>query len=314
MKFLTPRILTVALLVIVVALTPVVLQSNYYLRVMTLIYVFGLAAIGLNLLMGFAGQVSLGHAGFVGIGAYAVGIAPTHLGIPGLYAIVLGAGVSAAVAAIIGKPILKLRGHYLAVATLGFGFLVALLLTNEASWTGGPDGMSVPRPVVFGTRIRTVEQWYWITGGVLILGTIIAYNIAASSTGRALRAIHDSEIAAHTVGVDIAKQKFKVFVISAVYASLAGSLLALSNGHITPDSTAGFLRSVELMTMVVLGGLGSIAGSILGTAVVVLLPQVLTVFHEYEHLVLGLVMMLCIILMPAGVVPTILRRIKGRAT
>jgi branched-chain amino acid transport system permease protein len=136
MKFLTPRILTVALLVIVVAITPVVLQSNYYLRVMTLIYVFGLAAIGLNLLMGFAGQVSLGHAGFVGIGAYAVGIAPTHLGIPGLYAIVLGAGVSAAVAAIIGKPILKLRGHYLAVATLGFGFLVALLLTNEASWTG----------------------------------------------------------------------------------------------------------------------------------------------------------------------------------
>jgi branched-chain amino acid transport system permease protein len=312
-KLLTPRLLIIPVLIAVIVVTPVVLQSNYYLRVMTLIYVFGLAAVGLNLLMGFAGQVSLGHAGFVGIGAYSVGIAPTHLGIPGLYAIILGAVLSASIAAIIGKPILKLRGHYLAVATLGLGFLVALLLTNEAAWTGGPDGMSVPRPIIFGIRIRTVEQWYWITGTVLIIGTIVAHNIAASSTGRALRAIHDSEIAAHTVGVDVAKQKFKVFVISAVYASLAGSLLAFGTGHITPDSTAGFLRSVELLTMVVLGGLGSIAGSILGAAVIVLLPQVLTIFHDYEHLVLGLVMMLCIILMPSGVIPTLSRRFKRSA-
>lgn len=310
---LSPRILTLLILALVIVIAPLVLPSNYYLRVMTLIYVFGLAAIGLNLLMGFAGQVSLGHAGFVGIGAYAVGLGPAHFGIPGVYAIWIGAIISALVAAIIGKPILKLRGIYLAVATLGFGFLVALLLTNEASWTGGPDGMSVARPVILGVRIRTVTQWYWISGIALLIGTAIAYNIASSSTGRALRAIHDSEIASQTVGVDIAKQKFKIFVISAVYSSLAGSLLALSTGHITPDSTAGFLRSVELMTMVVLGGMGSIAGSILGAAVLVLLPQALTIFHDYEHLVLGTIMMLCIILMPAGVVPSLSRRFKRTA-
>lgn len=313
MNVLSPRVITFVVLALVIVLAPLALPSNYYLRVMTLIYVFGLAAIGLNLLMGFAGQVSLGHAGFVGIGAYAVGLGPTHFGIPGIYAIWLGALVSALVAAIIGKPILKLRGHYLAVATLGFGFLVALLLTNEGSWTGGPDGMNVPRPVVFGWRLRTVEQWYWITGVALLIGTVIAYNIASSSTGRALRAIHDSEIAAHTVGVDVASQKFKIFVISAVYSSLAGSLLAFSTGHITPDSTAGFLRSVELLTMVVLGGLGSIAGSILGAAVLVLLPQALTIFHDYEHLMLGLLMMLCIILMPAGVIPSLARKLKRSA-
>lgn len=300
------------LLCVIVALAPLLFPMNYYLRVMTLIYIYGLAAVGLNLLMGFAGQVSLGHAGFIGIGAYAAALGPIHLGIPGIAAALLGVVLSAAIALVVGHQILKLRGHYLAVATLGFGFLVALLITNEGGWTGGPDGMGVPKPSIYGWRIRSVEAWYWISGVVLVLGTWIAQNLVESSTGRALRAIHDSEIAAEVAGVGVTRQKLKVFVISAIYASLAGSLLAFSSGHITPDATSGFLRSVELVSMVVLGGLGSVAGSILGAAVLVLLPQVLTVFHEYEHLMLGFVMMVCIVLMPSGVLPSLTTRFRRR--
>lgn len=302
------RLVQLAVLIAIISIAPLLAPSNYYLRVMTLIYVFGLAAVGLNLLMGFAGQVSLGHAGFVGIGAYSVALGSAHWGLPGIYAMLLGALISAAIAAVVGRPILRLKGHYLAVATLGFGFLIALVITNEAGLTGGPDGISVPRPVVFGWRLKTVEQWYWISGVSLVVGVFLAQNLVASSTGRALRAIHDSEVAAKAIGVDVAKQKLKVFIISAVYASLAGSLLAFCNGFITPDASAGFLRSVELVTMVVLGGLGSVLGSVLGAAVLVLLPQALTVFHDYEHLMLGLLMVLCIVMLPTGVIPSLAKK------
>ena len=160
-------------------------------------------------------------------------------------------------------------------------------------------------------RLRGAETWYWISAGALLIGVLVAQNIMASSTGRALRAIHDSEIAAQVSGVSVSAEKLKVFAISAVYASLAGSLLAFVNGHITPDSTSGFLRSVELVTMVVIGGMGSIAGSIVGAAVLILLPQLLTAFHDYEHLMLGLLMMLFVIMMPAGLVPSSLKMIRG---
>jgi branched-chain amino acid transport system permease protein len=304
----------VLVLLAIVLLLPLLLTSNYHFRVLSLIFISGLAAIGLNLLMGFAGQVSLGHAGFMGIGAYTVAILPEQLGLSSFGAIWLGALISGLLAFVVGRPILKLKGYYLAVATLGFGFLISQIIGNEAHWTGGPDGMNVPRLAILGWRIRSAEAWYWISGVVLIIGVLIAQNIVNSSTGRALRAIHDSEIAAQVVGVDISRQKLKVFVLSAIYASLAGSLMALSTGHITPDSTAGFLRSIELLTMVVLGGLGSIFGSILGAAILILLPQVLTVFHDYEHLMLGLIMMLCVILLPSGMVPTVQRWLKREAS
>lgn len=310
MAFLSSRWTLVATVLAIAVLIPLLSSSGYHLRVASLIFVFALAAIGLNLLMGFAGQVSLGHAGFIGIGAYAVAIGPS-LGVSGFAAVWIGAAVSGVLALIVGRPILRLKGHYLAVATLGFGYLIALALTNEASWTGGPDGMGVAKLEIWGWRLRGAETWYWISAGALLIGVLVAQNIMASSTGRALRAIHDSEIAAQVSGVSVSAEKLKVFAISAVYASLAGSLLAFVNGHITPDSTSGFLRSVELVTMVVIGGMGSIAGSIVGAAVLILLPQLLTAFHDYEHLMLGLLMMLFVIMMPAGLVPSSLKMIRG---
>jgi branched-chain amino acid transport system permease protein len=289
-------------LALVIALLPLVFPSSYYFRVAALVWVSALAAVGLNILMGQAGQVSLGHAGFFGIGAYAVAIGPAHLGLPSWVSLIAGAALSGIVAFLVGRPILRLRGHYLAIATLGLGVLVAMVITTESRFTGGPDGMPVARLTLFGWRVTGSDTWYWIAGGALLVGTWLALNLEDTPTGRAFRALHDSEVAARVAGIDVARYKLKAFIVAAVYASVAGSMLALMNGFITPDQ-AGFLHSVELVTMVVLGGLGSVAGAIVGAAVLVTLPQVLTTFHEYEHLMLGLLIMVAMIFLRQGIVP-----------
>jgi branched-chain amino acid transport system permease protein len=288
----------------VVAALPYAVPTTYYLRVAALVFIFSLAVLGLNLLMGFAGQVSLGHAGFFGIGAYAVAVAPTHFGVPSFLALIGGVAVAGALAFVIGRPILKLKGHYLAVATLGMGILIAMVFTNEARFTGGPDGMPVPRLVLFGWTVRGSVAWYWISGVTLVLAVLLAVNLIDSPTGRALRAIHDSEVASRVLGIDVARYKLIAFVLSAVYAAIAGAYLALFDGLVTP-ATAGFLRSIEFVTMAVLGGLGSILGSIVGAAMLTILPQMFTVFHDYEHIALGLAMIVFMIFLRAGIVPGI---------
>ncbi|RMC35804.1 branched-chain amino acid ABC transporter permease [Paracoccus alkanivorans] len=306
--------LQLGVLAALIVLLPLFFPSGYYYRVGALIFVNALSVVGLVILIGYAGQISLGHAGFAGIGAYACALAPQHLGLhPGL-AMLLGALISGVVALLIGRPILRLKGYYLAVATLGFGILMSMVLTNERALTGGPDGMSVEdlglRAMLreLGWRLSGGEMWYGVSGIALLIGAWVALNLLDSPSGRAMRALHGSEIAASTVGIDIARQKLRAFVISAVYASIAGSLLALQNGFITPD-VAGFMHSIEMVTMAVLGGVGSVFGGILGAAILTFLPQLLTVFAEYEQLVLGAVMILVMIFLPQGLLPSIGRRI-----
>lgn len=306
-----------AVLAGLIAVLPLFFPSGYYYRVGALIFVNALAVVGLVILIGYAGQISLGHAGFAGIGAYACALAPQQLGLhPGL-ALVLGAAISGVMALLIGRPILRLKGYYLAVATLGFGILVSMVLSNERALTGGPDGMQVQdlglRALLreLGWRVSGGEMWYALSGIALLIGAWLALNLHNSPTGRAMRALHGSEVAAATVGVDVTRQKLRAFVISAVYASVAGSLLALQNGYITPD-VAGFMHSIEMVTMAVLGGVGSVLGATLGAAILTLLPQVLTVFAEYEQLILGAAMILVMIFLPQGLLPSIARRIRGR--
>jgi branched-chain amino acid transport system permease protein len=287
-----------------VLLLPLVLPSPFSFRIAALVFIFAIAVLGLNLLMGFAGQVSLGHAGFFGIGAYAVAVGPTHWGVPSWAALPAGAAAAGLLAYLVGRPILRLRGHYLAVATLGMGLLIAMVFTNEARLTGGPDGMPVPRLDLFGWRVRGSVTWYWVSGATLVVGVWLATNLIRSPTGRAFRAIHDSETAASVLGIDLARYKLTAFVLSAVYAAVAGAYLALFDGLVTP-ATAGFLRSIEFVSMAVLGGLGSILGSIVGAAVLVVLPQLLTVFHDYEHIALGLIMIVFMIFLRAGIVPSL---------
>lgn len=306
------RYVSLVVLAVVIALLPLLFPSSYYYRVAALVWVSALAAIGLNILMGKAGQVSLGHAGFFGIGAYAVAIGPTHFGVPSFASLLIGALLSAVLAYLVGRPILRLKGHYLAIATLGLGVLVALAITTESRWTGGPDGMPVPKLVIFGWRASGSDTWYWITAGMLLVGTWLALNLDDTPTGRAFRALHDSEIAARVAGVHVNRFKLQAFVIAAVYASLAGSALALMNGFVNPDQ-AGFLHSVEMVTMVVLGGLGSVIGSIVGAAVLIMLPQALTVFQEYEHLLLGFIIIVSMIFMRDGIVPMLAKWMGRRA-
>src|ERR1700690_2536744 len=209
------RLLPAILVTAIVVILPLFFPSAYYYRIGALVFIFALAVVGLNLLMGFAGQVSLGHAGFLGIGAYSVAIGPVQFGAPPWLCLFVGAILSGAVAFAVGRPILKLKGHYLAVATLGFGLLVAIVLTNEAGWTGGPDGMTVPRLTLFGWGVRGSEAWYWISGVTCVLGFVFALNLLDSPSGRALQAIHDSETASLVLGIDVARKKLVVFVISA---------------------------------------------------------------------------------------------------
>jgi branched-chain amino acid transport system permease protein len=304
--FLNARWSTLLILAVVIGTIPWFFPSGFYFRVAALVWVTALAAIGLQVLMGQAGQVSLGHAGFVGIGAYSMALGPKYLGLDVLLCLPLGAALAGVVAFLVGRPI-----HYLAVATLGFGMLVSMVLVSEVGLTGGPDGIRIPRAEVLGWRLRGGETFYWITGGALLLGTWIALNLQDSPSGRALAALHDSEVAARTVGIDVARHKLRAFVVAAVYAAIAGGLLALLNGFVTPDA-AGFVASVEYVTMVVIGGLASVPGAVVGAALLVLLPQVLTVFHDYEHAVLGLLIMLFMIFLRMGIVPGLAGLLRRR--
>lgn len=312
---LTAKQATLVILIALVVLAPLVFPSGFYYRVGALIFVNSIAVLGVVILTGYAGQVSLGQAGFAGIGGYACALAPVHLGIPPVLAVVVGAVISGVLAFLVGRPILRLKGYYLGVATLGLGILVSMVLNNERELTRGPDGIEVAdlglRGLLkdIGLDLSNGQFWYFFCGLCMIIGAWLALNIHNSPTGRSLRALHDSEVAAGTIGIDVARVKLKAFVISSVYASVSGSLLALQNKFITPD-VAGFMHSVEMVTMAVLGGVNSVLGAIFGAAILTLLPQVLTVFADYEQMVLGLIMILVMIFLPRGLLPSILRKLR----
>ncbi|TCT04241.1 branched-chain amino acid ABC transporter permease [Aquabacter spiritensis] len=303
-RLLRARYATLFLLAAIMIAVPYLAPSAFYLRVAAVVWVFALAALGLTILMGYAGQVSLGHAGFLGLGGYAVAIGPARFGLDPVLCLFLGAALAGALAFLVGRPILRLKGYYLAIATLGFGVILALVFHSESDWTGGPDGMAVARVTVFGTRLAGAATWYWVTAGALLIGAFLALNIEASPTGRALKALHDSEVAAAGAGIDVGRKKLAAFVIGAIYAAFAGGLLAAMNGLITPDA-ASFMHSIELVAMVIIGGLGSVLGAVVGAAFLVVLPQALTVLQEYEQAVLGLLIMVFMIFLPAGIVPTL---------
>ena len=294
-----------------IGLLPLALPNAYTYEIAILVGLNAIACVGLNLLIGYAGQISLGHAGFFGLGAYGSALLASRYGLPSLAAVVVAVGAVALLAWAIGRPILRLKGHALAMATLGFGIIVSVVIANEDQITGGPDGMPVP-PLGFSQwMIHGEKAWYWLVGGTLLAAVWLAQNLIESPRGRALRALHGSEVAAGALGIDAARHKLSAFVISAVFAALAGALAAHYSGFITP-SRASFLHSIELVTMVVFGGMASTLGAVAGAAVLTTLPQLLTVFKEFEMVLLGAVMMLTMIFMPQGLVPSLARLLAAR--
>ena len=299
----TPRTGGFALLALVIALLPLAITNNYFYDVAILIALNAIVCVGLNLLIGYAGQISLGHAGFFGLGAYGSALLASRYGWPPLAALSAATAGVALVAFVVGRPILRLKGHYLAMATLGLGIIVSIVISTEDGLTGGPDGMPVPPLTLFGFVVQGERTWYWLAGGCLLFAVWIASNLIESPIGRALRAVHTSEVAAEVAGIDSARHKLLVFVVSAVFAAVAGGLTAYYGGFITP-AKASFLHSIELVTMVVFGGMASTFGAVVGAAVLTILPQLLTVLKEYEMVVFGALMMLTMIFFPRGVVPT----------
>lgn len=173
-----------AFLAALIVVLPLLSGSNYVLRIAALVWIMGLGAIGLHILMGLAGQISLGHAGFFGIGAYASAVLPSHYGVPTPLAALAGIVASTVIAYLVGKPILRLKGHYLAIATLGFSLLIGLVITSEVALTGGPDGTDVSRLTLAGSAITSPFAWYWISGALLLLGIALAIALRDSPTDR----------------------------------------------------------------------------------------------------------------------------------
>ena len=292
------------LLVAVLLVLPWVVPNSYYMDLAIRIGINAIIVIGLNLLIGFAGQISLGHAGFLGIGAYASAVLPTHFAWHPLLAMGAGAVATAVIAGLVARPIFKLKGNYLAMATLGLGIIINIALRNEAQWTGGPDGMAVPAMSVFGFELSSDKHWYWVVATLLAFSVWASLNMIDSPFGRALRALHGSEVASQVVGVNIVRYKVTIFVMSAVFASIMGSITAHYMAFVTPNF-ADFFHSVELVTMVVVGGMASVFGSIIGAVLLTALPQALATFEGWETVVFGAVLMLCMIFLPKGLVPTL---------
>ncbi|HYK98815.1 MAG TPA: branched-chain amino acid ABC transporter permease [Candidatus Acidoferrales bacterium] len=283
---------------------------GYVLYLVSLGLIYAIVAIGLGILIGHTGQISLGHAGFFAIGAYASALLTLRLGLPFVVALLLAGAITAAIGFLLGLPALRLSGPYLAVATLGFGLAIPQLVVWQRSWTGGSSGLHGlplaslplgPLTVVF----RTDQDYYYLAAAVLIVLTIFARNVVASHTGRAFAAIRDSEIAARAMGVDLVRYKTTAFALSALYAGIAGSLYAHLLHGISPEDFT-VLLSVDFLTMIVLGGLGSVGGALSGALLLTFLQNALTrlpVVHDFKNLyivVLGAVLILTIAFLPRG--------------
>lgn len=291
-----------ALYASLVLAAPLFFKGGYLLNVLVFVGINTMLAVGLNLLLGFAGQISLGQAAFYGLGAYFSGVlTATHGWNPWLA--LLAAAVAVGLLAFgIGFPILKLKGHYLAMATLGFGIIVFIVFNEYVDVTGGPSGLpGIPNLAAAGLTFDNDLKNYYLIWSFALLVILLAVNLVHSRIGRALRAIHDSEVAARVLGVNARLLKVQIFTCSAVISCLAGSLYAHTVTFISPTSF-GFHFSVELLTMVVIGGLGSIYGSCLGAVLLTLLPELLRTFQDYDIAVYGMLLIVMTMFLPGGLV------------
>ena len=270
-------------------LVPWIEADKFVLHVLSLIAIASIVAMGLQLLLGGSGQLSIGQAAFYGIGAYTSALLTTKLGLAFPFALI-GAGAAAAVASLLMVPITRLTGPYLAVATLGFSILVSLVIQNEEWLTGGSYGfIGIPRAALFGFVLRDPMYSYYLCVGVAALVYLVFARIEGTRFGRAINAVRQDAEAAAASGLGVTALKSQCFVIAAFVAGLAGSLYAHEVRYLAPNDFT-FWKSIEILIMVVIGGVGSLPGAILGAAVVVGLPEILREIGDYRMLVFGAVL------------------------
>ena len=266
----------------------------------TLVAVNAVVAIGLNLLSGYTNQLSFGHAGFLAIGAYVAALVTLQVPALPVPLTLLVAGLATALVGLaLGIPCLRLEGLYLAMATLAFGFVVTEAITNLDWLTRGNDGLRVPLARLGPWTLDTDAARYYLAVAVAAAIILAALNVAATRTGRAFLAIRTSEIAAQASGINAAAYKTIAFVLSAFYTGVAGGLFAFVVGFLSPDAFDVFL-SVDFLVMIILGGLGSVLGSVAGAAIVTVLNDSLAGFQAFRPLIFGAIMIICMLFMPGG--------------
>lgn len=271
-------------------------ESSYRYNLMTLAGIYAISALGLNLLFGGAGQISLGHAGFVGIGAWVVAVLTTEQGWPWMVAAATAMALAGVVGVILGYAALRIEGHYLALATLAFGFLFVEVMDHFL--VAGVYG--IPPVTLFGIEIGSARYLFlgvWVSMAVVYL---LSISFSRSRIGRALAAVRDDPLAAASCGVDIARAKITVFTVSAVLGGLAGALFAPYQASVT-DESFGFLLSINLLMMIVIGGMGSPIGAVLGALFLVVVPELGRQYEQVRLLAFGVVLVAAVVLFPGGI-------------
>lgn len=297
------------------AILPMLLTGGFQLRLATLVWIYAILCMGFNLLYGYSGQISLGQQTFFAIGAYAFGLLQLKAGWPVIPAAMGSLVVCAVLALLIGMPLLRLRTHYLAMATLAFGLIFFGVAMRWIDFTGGSSGIAVPPLKIGGEAIGRLPLYYLIltcAGLVLLLHDFIIRG----HIGRALQAIRDDETAAAALGVDVIRYKLRIFVLAAVLAAVAGICFSLLAQRVDP-SMSEFRVIVAILTVAVVGGLGTRFGPIIGSIFVIVVPQLLVRFGELETLVYGVFILLFLIFLPHGISGTLerfnWRRLTGGA-
>ncbi|MES2383240.1 MAG: branched-chain amino acid ABC transporter permease [Pseudomonadota bacterium] len=285
------------------------LFAEYWLAQLTFILIYSIAGLGLMLLAGFTGLFSLGHAAFLGVGAYTQAVM-TNAGVPFPIALAFAAGLSAAVGLVVGLPALRVKGIYLGIATLSFGFIVEEVFARWEKVTGGNSGIHIKAPDIFGWKLNSGEEFYFLCLVLAIAATLAILNLLRSPTGRAFVAIRDSEISAQSMGIHLARYKTLSFALSAALAGIAGALYAHKLQFISPEQF-NILQSIDLLLMIVVGGLGSVHGAFLGAIFLISMPQAIALIKDYlpafigqapglQGLIYGLVLIGFVLFEPLG--------------
>jgi branched-chain amino acid transport system permease protein len=298
----TKNLLVAAVLVVAVLVFPRLVTSNYWMNLINLSISLAVACLGLNIVLGYAGQLSLAQAAFWGVGAYTSAILTTRLGMPVWTGIIAAFLIAAFFGVLLGIPTLKLSGHYLAMATIGFGIILQLILVNAIWLTNGSDGIpKIPSPWIGSHELKAPGEFFYVAALSLILFTWGAIHLKDSRVGRAFMAIRENEMAAGTAGVDTTYYKVVAFSLSAGYAGFGGWLFAHSGSHYISPDTFSFEHSVIILVMAVLGGNGSAIGSIVGAILLTLLPEVLRFLKDSYMMVYAAGIVLIMIFMPSGI-------------
>lgn len=281
---------------------PLYMKNLYYLHIINLAGIYALVVMGLNILSGYTGQTSMGQAGFFAIGTYVSALTMMNFNISFFIAVIIGIIVAAIFGLIISIPAMKLSGPYLVLATVGFGEIVRLILLNWTPVTRGAAGLTgIPYPSIFGMQIKTEFQFFYLILAFLFIGTYIAIRLAKSKIGRTFSAIREDEIAAEAMGVNVNRYKIAAFVISAMFAGLAGGLFGSFSGVTSPDNFT-FDESVAFLSMSVIGGNKTILGGIFGAFILTFISEGLRVFQGSRLIMYGLILVFTVIYMPNGLV------------